>query len=390
MLKKFLIISSSLLLTVIIILVVYNFIGKKDTVSGDNTNISNIDNGTNGKNNNNNNQDNSVSEKIIEFSSEPVLGATLTYDKTAVKYYHRDTGNVYQKLLDGSSPKTVSVIVLKDLIDVKWSPNKDQIIAVYKDTSYPHQKKFVFFDYNTKKAVALNKNISDVIWLPSGAQIAYHYLDLDNNIGNIAVAMPDGSGWKNIIDLNIRDVVLNEVPGQAKVSFHLKPTAYRASSLQTISTLGGNPVTVLNDKFGMGVKWSLDGTRALVGITKDRADNKITLGIVDTDKNYKFDELDIATTIDKAMWSNDGKYIYYGLPEAIPDESVMPDDYLARNIRTADTFWRYDIKNRKKEQLTFKDDSKIIYDATNLFLSSKADQIFFTNKDDGKLYYVKL
>lgn len=387
MLKKLLIISSTLLAIVIIVLIGYNLTFKsKQTASGDNFNVENNIESSNDSGNNGDTK----SEKIIEFSSEPVLGATLTYDKTAIKYYHRDTGNVYQKLLDGSSHKTVSAAVLKELIDIKWSPNKDQVITVYKDTSYPHQKKFVFFDYNTKKSAMLNKNIDDVIWLPSGAQIGYHFLDLDNNIGNIAVAMPDGSGWKNIIDLNIRDVVLNEVPNQAKVSFHLKPTAYRESSLQTISTLGGNPATILNDKFGLGAKWSPEGTRALVGITKDRADSEITLGIVDVDKNYKFDELDITTTIDKAVWSSDGKYIYYGLPEAIPDESVMPDDYLARNIRMADTFWRYDIKNRKKEQLTFKDDSKIIYDATSLFLSPKSDQIFFTNKDDGKLYYVKL
>lgn len=390
MLKKLLIISSSLLLIVIIALVAYNFIGKKDTVSGGNTNISNVDNETNGKNNNNDNQNNSVSDKIIEFSSEPTLGAILTYDKTAVKYYHRDTGNVYQKLLDGSSQKTVSAAVLKDLIDVKWSPNKDQVIAVYKDLSYPHQKKFVFFDYNTKKSAMLNKNIDDVIWLPSGAQISYYFLDLDNNIGNIAVAQPDGTGWKKILDLNIRGAVLDQVPDQAKVSFHLTPTAYRESSLQTISTLGGNPTTLLKDKFGLDAKWSPDGTKALVSITKKRAGNEITLGIVDTTKNYQFEELNIATTINKAVWSEDGKFIYFALPEIIPDDSAMPDDYLSKSVRTADTFWRYELKNKKKEQITFKDDSKIIYDATYLFLSPKNSQLFFTNRDDGKLYYVKM
>lgn len=387
MLKKLLIISSSLLIIVIIALIGYNLTSKsKQTASGDNFNVEdNVESDTNSGSNGDVNSD-----KIIEFSSEPVLGATLTYDKTAIKYYHRDTGNVYQKLLDGSSQKTVSAAVLKDLIDVKWSPNKDQVIAVYKDLSYPHQKRFVFFDYNTKKSATLNKNIDDVIWLPSGAQIAYYFIDLDNNIGNIAVAQPDGTGWKKILDLNIRGAVLDQVPDQAKVSFHLTPTAYRESSLQTISTLGGNPTTLLKDKFGLDVKWSPDGTKSLVSITKKRASNEITLGIVDTTKNYQFEELDIATAIDKAVWSEDGKFIYFALPGVLPDDSAMPDDYLSKSVRTADTFWRYELKNKKKEQITFKDDSKIIYDATDLFLAPRKDQLFFVNRDDGKLYYVKL
>lgn len=390
MLKKLLIISSTLLFLVVITLGVYNLAFKPDSSASGNNQTN--DNTNNGNSNNNNEGENNPppSDKIIEFSSEPALGATVAYDKTGVKYYHRDTGNVYQALLDGSSRKVVSTAVLKDLIDVKWSPAKDQVITMYKDASFPHQKKFVFFDYSTKKATVLNKNISDLVWLPSGSQIAYHYFDADSNTGSISTSLPDGTEWKKVMDLNIRDVVLNEVPEQAKISFHLKPTSYRESSLQTISTLGGDPVTVLNDKFGLGVKWSPDGTKALVAITKERASNKITLGVVDVSENYEFKELNIETTIDKAVWAADSESIYYALPEAIPDESVMPDDYISKNIRTADTFWRVNMRDRKKDQLTFKDDSKIIYDATNLFLSPKIDKVFFTNRDDGKVYYVKI
>lgn len=387
MLKKLLIISSSLLIVVVVVLISYNFIVKpRQTASEDNANI----NGGTEDQNNNEDDTSNASDKIVRFSNEPVLGATLTYDMNAVKYYHRDTGNVYQNVLDGSSQKTVSSAALEDLIDAKWSPNKDQVIAVYKDLDYPHQKKFVLFDYNTQKATPLHKNISNLTWLSSGTQIAYHYFDLENNTGNISIAMPDGSGWKKILDLNIRDVELQAVPEQSKISFHLKPTAYRESSLQTISTLGGNPTTILNDRFGLDARWSSDGTKVLASLTRERGRSNTTLAIVDINKNYKFEELDIPTVANKAVWSEDGKYIYYALPENIPDGAVIPDEYANKNIRTADTFWRYDIVGKKKEQLTYKDDSAIIYDATNLFPASHKGQLFFVNRDDGKLYYVNM
>jgi len=385
MLKKLFIISASLFLIVLIVFGVYKFIGKSEETGSTNTNIQN-----NNSNSGNNGEGGVASEHIINFSDEPVLGPTLTYDTNAVKYYHKDTGNVYQNILDGSSKKTVSSAVLKDLLDAKWSPSKDQVITVYKDLNYPHQKKFILFDYNTQKATPLHKNVSDVTWLSSGTQIAYHYFDLESNTGNISISMPDGSGWKKILDLNIRDVVIQGVPEQSKVSFQLKPTAYRESSLQTISTLGGNPTTVVSDKFGLDAKWSPDGTKALVSVTRERGSSDTTLAIVDIAKNYKFEELDIPTMASKAIWSEDGKYIYYALPETIPDNAVIPDEYINKSIRTADTFWRYDVRDKKKEQLTFKDDSDIVYDAISLFPASYKGQLFFVNRDDGKLYYVEL
>lgn len=386
MIKKLLIISSSLLVLAVIVFGVYNFLGKSGKTSaedatGVNPPLSNDEEGSK--------TEEIFSEKITPLSAEPVAGATLTYDKTAIKYYHRDMGNVYQMLFDGSSKKTISATVLKDIIDVKWSPTKDKVITIYKDTSYPHGKKIVYFDYETKKASILDKNISDVIWLSGGNQIAYHYLDIDKDAGNVAIALPDGTGWKKIMDLNIRDIVLEEIPDQAKIAFHLKPTAYREAPLQTISTLGGDPVTVMNDQFGLEAKWSPDGKKVIVSFAVKRADSEVSLSLVDIATN-ELKELGVKTTIDKVAWSIDGGYIYYAEPETIPKSAVMPDDYFSGNVRTVDIFWRMDIQTKMKEQLTFKNDSKISYNASNIFLSPKEDQIFFVNKDDGKLYAIKL
>lgn len=382
MLKKLLIISSTLLLITIIAFGAYSFFsGGPETVVVD-------DNGEDIKETDEGGED-QASDKIIALSREPVLGATLTYDGNAIKYYHRDTGNVYQMLLDGASKKTISTAVLKNLIDVKWSPAKDNVITVYKDEGLPHKKKFVYFDFETKKAYALDDKISDVIWLPAGNQIAYHFIDKQKNVGNLATSLPDGRGWKKIMDLNISEIILKQIPGQSKISFSLEPSAYRESPLQVISTLGGNPAIVSTDKFGLDAKWSPDGKKAVISSTKKVAGNSVVLSVIN-DAGDELGDLGIATVVDKVVWSDDGEYLYYASPESIPENAAMPDDYLDKKIRTSDTFWRVSVTTKQKEQLTFKNESTVTYDAINLFLSPKEDQIFFVNRDDDKLYTVKL
>jgi Tol biopolymer transport system component len=146
---------------------------------------------------------------------------------------------------------------------------------------------------------------------------------------------------------------------------------------------GGETKLILSGKYGADYLWSPDGSQVLVSATTDSKNNKMTLGIVNSNGEYR--SLNIPTFVSKCVWSKDGKTIFYALPGEIPDSAILPNDYQDKKFFTDDTFWKMDTATGKSERTINVSDIQGNHDSEDLFLSSDENMLFFINRIDGKL-----
>lgn len=331
--------------------------------------------------------DNSAgNSKITAISEEPVLSPVLSGDDTIVKYYSAENGKTYQVGVDGKNKGTISTKELPGLSLVFWSPDKTKVITKFSQAG--SAVRFYFYDYSSGQGVPLKNNIDSIAW-ESDSKIFYKYYNPSTKERSLNISNPDGTEWRKILDLDLRDVRIERVPQTSLVSFWTVPDAYTKTILRSTSLVGTDDKTLFQEKFGADYKWNGAGTKILLSHTDDADKSKIRLAMINN-QGGEYKNLEIPTLVAKCAWSVDNQTVYYALPGSIPDNSVMPNDYTAKKFTTADTFWKVDTATGEKNRLVELNKIPGKLDAIDLFLNSDESLLFFTNRVDGKLYKINL
>jgi hypothetical protein len=373
LLKKIFIISSSLLLVILFFGGIYLFAFKKDSLPIQSTQSSAV----------NVSKSNSL---IAAISDGPVLAPTLTGDGSNVKYYSKNDGKTYQTDLDGNNKKTLSEKTLPGLESVLWSPDKNKVITKTKFLSGYSQ--FGFYDYSTSTGSLLSGNIDAVTW-QSDSRIIYKYFDSTTKSGSLNISDPNGKNWTKLTPINTKYISMTPIPKSGLLSVWNSPDANTETILGTVSILGGETKTLFSGNFGTDYLWSNDGNYVLFSSSDKKGGTKTSLYLLNNQgKDYR--ALNIPTFASKCIWSKDNKTIYYALPGSIPDNSILPNDYINGKISTTDTFWRVDITTGEKTRLVDLDKIKGQLDVTSLFLNSNESFLFFVNRIDNRLYKMSL
>ncbi|HEX7586139.1 MAG TPA: hypothetical protein VF390_00705 [Patescibacteria group bacterium] len=331
--------------------------------------------------------DNSAgNSKITAISEEPVLSPVLSGDDTIVKYYSAENGKTFQVGIDGKNKGTISTKELPRLADVFWSPGRTKAITKFSQDG--SAVRFYFYDYSSGQGVPLKNNIDSIAW-ESDSKIFYKYYNPSTKERSLNISNPDGTEWRKILDLDLKDVRIERVPQTSLVSFWTVPDAYTKTILRSTSLVGTDDKTLFQEKFGADYKWNGAGTKILLSHTDDADKSKIRLAMINN-QGGEYKNLEIPTLVAKCAWSVDNQTVYYALPGSIPDNSVMPNDYTAKKFTTADTFWKVDTATGEKNRLVELNKIPGKLDAINLFLNSDESLLFFTNRVDGKLYRISL
>lgn len=324
--------------------------------------------------------------KIIAISEEPVLSPVLSGDDTIVKYYSAENGKTFQVGIDGKNKGTISTKELPGLSLVFWSPGRTKVITKFSQAG--SAVRFYFYDYSSGQGVPLKNNIDSIAW-ESDSKIFYKYYNPSTKERSLNISNPDGTEWRKILDLDLKDVRIERVPQTSLVSFWTVPDAYTKTILRSTSLVGTDDKTLFQEKFGADYKWNGAGTKILLSHTDDADKSKIRLAMINN-QGGEYKNLEIPTLVAKCAWSVDNQTVYYALPGSIPDNSVMPNDYTAKKFTTADTFWKVDTATGEKNRLVELNKIPGKLDAINLFLNSDESLLFFTNRVDGKLYRINL
>ncbi len=379
--KKIFIISAILLLIVGIFTGIYNFVFQKKEVSQT----------LQEKNNpfkekpSTTTQSIKKTSRIFPLTDEAVIAPVITLDGEKIKYYSKKDGSVYEISFSGANKKTITKNEIDGLVYVSWSPQKDKVISI---TNKDGKIKRYLYDYNTQSAKEYSPAMDNISWDNTGEKIFYRYT---SSAGEkfLSFANPDGSNWKNLTRISYPFISLSTIPQSSLISFWNRPNGFEETSFHVINSMGGEPKTLLTQRFGADYLWSPSGNKVLVSSTDSRGGSKTMLAVMNPNGG-EYKNLNIPTMVSKCVWSKDENFVYFSLPGSIPEGSVMPNDYNEGKFNTRDSFWKVDINTGKQERIVELSDIKENYDAKNLFLSPLEDYLFFVNRLDDKLYGIEL
>ncbi len=272
------------------------------------------------------------------------------------------------------------------LLRAVWSPDKNAVLALFPTEN---GQRWHLIRLADKSITPLKQGLASPSWSNIGERIFYFYTDPANGKTGLNSAKPDGSDWKEIAKSPIGNPYIATVPGGVGVSFWNRPNAFDETSLYTIAMTGGEPKKILGKKFGASYLWSPDGMKLLVSAVNEKGGSDVRLGITNSNGG-EYQTLQAPTLISKAVWSRDSKTIYYALPLSLPANAVLPNDYFEKPIHTKDSFWKMDTETGRSERIISLEDTAGEHDSIDLFLDQKEEFLFFTDRNDGKLYRIRL
>lgn len=327
-----------------------------------------------------------TSAQISALTDEAVISPTLSITGDAIRYYSKATGKAFELDILSNTKKLISAKELVNLSGIAWSIDKSRVISSFPINSL--SSKFFSYDYAQDKGVQLKDNLDSVVWQNSN-KIIYKYFDPKTKERTLNIADPDGSNWKKIVDLTMKDINIAAIPKTGLISFWNKADSFNKTLLQSVPVFGGELKTIASEKLGADYLWSDDGNMLLESSVETAGGSKLQLGVMNS-FGGEYKTLGIPTLISKCTWSKGNKNIYYALPSSIPDGTTLPNDYNAGKFTTNDTFWMVNTTTGEKTRLVDLEKITQAYDATNLFLSPDESMLFFVNKVDGKLYRITL
>lgn len=324
-------------------------------------------------------------EKITPLFSERILGAT-TYGRF-IYFYSLDEKAFRRSTIEGKDKE----ILLSDLpgnpVRIVWAPSRERAIALLKMSN--GSTLWHTIDLSTKTLTPLKPEMSRIAWDNTGSKIFYQYTDPKTGERSLNSADPDGNNWKNITNLGTSDFFIAPVPSNVMVSYWNRPSAREKGSLSAISLAGGTSKSIVRDVFGGDFLWSPTGNKLVMQSTDIADPSKIKLSVMN-ESGGELQSLDMAQTlISKAVWSKNGKSLYYALPSPFSESAVLPNDYFEKNLHPQDSFWKLDVETRKAGRIIELKDITEAYDATDLFLSSDESSLYFTDRKSQKLYRIE-
>ncbi len=323
--------------------------------------------------------------KISAIVNEPVLNPVISHDGLSINYFSPREHKFYQINLDGSNKKALFAQEFPHLTQIFWSPDKLKVILKLQNSSSP----LAYLNFQMQTLTSINKAIDNIAWNALSNKIYYKFYNTKNKERSLNIANPDASHWNKLADLEYKKISLAQVPKTGLVSFWNSGDAYQQTKLQTISVLGEEPQTIFQNTFGTDYLWSPSGNKILLSHTNVKGGHKIGLAVMNANGG-EYTNLNIPTFVSKCVWSKDEQFIYYTLPGGMSDNAVLPNDYKLKKFNTGDTFWKVNLKTRKKTRLLELDDIQQKYDASQLFLNQDESSLFFVNRIDQKLYRINL
>ncbi len=366
--KKIFIISTILLLIVMVFFGIYMIAFKKDTPltptqtpKKDMVDVADM-----------------VSKKITNLTSDSIISATIGPDGNTIRYYDGVDGRAWTMTLRGTNKEVLRGDTGGVPQKVKWSDDGTSAIVTYDNGVIE------VYNHATQQKNTLRDGMDDVEWAGRSGKILYKYYDKETQERTLNIAQSDGTGWKKIVDLPYRFTRFVQVPSSILAAYWQKADAQQKTPLTTVSTIStANSRDIFPGAFGADYLFSPNGKKILVSSVSD---NKgVTLGVMDANgENYT--DFHIPTIVQKAVWSKDSQFVYYALPNNVPEGTVWPNDYDANQFTTQDTFFKIEVSSGKNTRLIELGEITESLDAYDLFLSPQEDLLFFTNKTNHLLY----
>ena len=263
---------------------------------------------------------------------ERVIGAALDTDDQHLWYVVASSNALLKKDVLSGSVETITTFAYAP-IQIRFSP--DFTKALVQEQSLTGEKLHLV-NLQTKADTPLKNGLKSPVWTNTGDRIVYEY-DVAKDY-TINLSSPDGSDWKKLTNVASSSVAISMIPKSSLVAVWNIPSALTETKLQTLSLAGGDPQLIFSGRFGVDYLFSPDGTKMLVSSVDQKGGGRMLVGMANA-VGGEYRTLDMPTLINKVVWGQDNKTVYYTVPGGFPDGVVLPDDY------KPDTGWKSRFKN---------------------------------------------
>lgn len=318
----------------------------------------------------------------VAISTAPTLGGEVSSDGKGFVYYDKSTGKFYQTSEDGRR-RALSDQVFPEASNVVISPDANKAVVQFPDGSN------IVYDFAKQQQYSLPKEGKDFSFNSASDQIAYKFIAPDPENRYLVASGLDGSSFKLIEPLGSedRDVQVTWSPtGQVAALFRKGVDADR-QEVFFIGTQGENFKSMLVPGRDFKGEWSPQGDRLLYSVYTADADFKPTLWIAEAQGDrigLNRVDLGVQTWVDKCTFDTAGVTAYCAVPQSLPQGAGLVRE-LADSI--PDTMYKIDLRTGAKSPIT-----NVLgnFTAENVFLSDDGQTLFYTDKQTGFVYRVRL
>ena len=208
----------------------------------------------------------------------------------------------------------------------------------------------------------LDPNISGVAFSKNRQKIAYLFFDKNSEEGQISIANPDGTVFKNILPTRAKQLKLDWANAN-KISFYNSTGEDHSLFLLDIETK--QIEKILDSLNGLKILWSPDGSKLLYS-----GNNQLSLLDLQTNSSLT---IDLQTEADRCVWTLNSLFVYCG----------------ALNNNLSDNLYHLDV-GKKEFGLVFQPSLADKIKIKKPLLSPAEDLLFFVNDIDGYLYRINL
>ncbi len=322
--------------------------------------------------------------KIFKLSDAPSSNATIINNQ--IYYFNKNTGELMKSELNGVDQNKIdNSKLLSNAVKIIASAGLN-FIGIQYNQNEDKTDKFTISLNNLNPEKPLNQNIRYIAFSPDNQKITYQYYNETTGDNNISISNPDGSSYKNIFNLRLKDIALYW-PTKNLIAILTKPSGLSKGYLYTINEKGANFNKILGDIYGLTAKFSPDGLKVLYSQT-DAYGRNLALNVMDVNgKTTK--SIALKTLPDKCIWSQNTQIIYCAVPKNLTSGQTMPDDFL-KNYQFIDDFYKINLETGETEQLYPEETFKYQFNAKDLILDSMETYLIFHNKNDLINYSIKL
>lgn len=287
---------------------------------------------------------------------------------------------------------TLNTNKIQNLMSASFSPDGTKILAIFGTRLNPQAS---IFDVALKSWQPLVESFASASWSPASKQLAY--VAVVDGISSLKIIDTSGTATKSqeLLRLHAEDLVIDWVAPQDIF------VTGRSSAVAPVSAFFYNIVTrtitpTLEDQFGVVARWDRSGIGLLLGSgSSGRTGNLRVIGKNGaTLKNFTL--LTIPSkcaflappTGTSTQTVPDPTYLVCGVPRDVKilTSSVIPDDYLQKEIYTSDDFYKIDVASGNIDDVLAGIEKQ--FDADDLRTFN--NRVFFVNRYDQKLYTVSL
>jgi len=281
----------------------------------------------------------------------------------------------------GGDIKAYSNKIFYNVRSASWSNDGTMAALEYPDGSN------IIYDFANNKQITLPKHWQEFEFSPDGGQIAFKSIALDPENRFLAVANPDGSQIKILESIGgvENQFKANWSPNNQMVATFSEGIDANRSEVFFIGLNNENFKSMIVEGRDFRGVWSPEGNKMIYSVYSSENDYKPQLWIADANPNSIGAN---RRSIGLDTWGNkcsfaDSDRVICAVPQSLPSGAGLAPES-ANQIN--DYLYEINLATGAKKLLAVPEGSHTI----DQVIASNSDYVFFSDRNDGRIYRIKL